>query len=89
MGKKYYPFFPVSFLLKDKFESEKKIDKISVPIFIIPGKVDKIVPYVMGKKMFELANEPKYSYFSKFDDHMMEFDKDLLSSIKSFINSLN
>ena len=27
MGKKYYPFFPVRFLLKDKFESYKKIIK--------------------------------------------------------------
>ena len=28
MGKKYYPFFPVSFLLKDRFESNKKINKV-------------------------------------------------------------
>jgi hypothetical protein len=39
--------------------------------------------------MFEIANEPKYSYFSKYDDHMLEFNKDLLNSIKSFVNSLN
>jgi len=55
MGKKYYPFFPVSFLLKDKYESYKKIIKVSVPILIMHGKVDKIVPYTMGKKMYELA----------------------------------
>ena len=34
MGKKYYPFFPVSFLLKDKFESYRKIQKISVPFYV-------------------------------------------------------
>ena len=33
MGKKYYPFFPVNFLLKDKFESYKKINNIFVPVF--------------------------------------------------------
>ena len=27
------------------------------------GKVDNIVPFYMGKKIYELANEPKYSYF--------------------------
>ena len=27
------------------------------------GEEDKIVPFHMGKKIFELANEPKYSYF--------------------------
>ena len=27
------------------------------------GEVDKIVPFWMGKKLYELANQPKYSYF--------------------------
>ena len=89
IGKKHYPFFPVSFLLKDKFESYKKMANISVPVLVIHGKVDKIVPYVMGKKMYELANEPKFFYFQKYGDHMMDYDKELLSVIKKFIQSLN
>jgi len=36
-----------------------------------------------------MANEPKYSYFSKYDDHMMEFNDELINSIKSFLESLN
>jgi hypothetical protein len=39
--------------------------------------------------MYELANEPKYSYFPKQDDHMMEFNEQLLNTIKTFIKSLN
>ena len=89
MGKKYYPFFPVSLLLKDKFESYKKIKNISVPILIMHGKVDNIVPFYMGKKMYELANEPKYFYFSEYDDHMMEYNEKLLNKLRDFINSLN
>ena len=53
------------------------------------GEDDKIVPFWMGKKMYELANEPKYSYFPKQDDHMMEFNEQLLNTIKTFIKSLN
>ena len=53
------------------------------------GEADRIVPFWMGKKIYELANKPKYSYFPKYDDHMMEFNKDLRSSIKAFIDSLN
>ncbi len=89
MGKKYYPFFPVRFLLKDKFESYKKITNISVPVLVMHGKIDKIVPFHMGKKIYELANEPKYSYFSEYDDHMMEYNEKLLKVLKDFINSLN
>ena len=89
MGKKYYPFFPVSFLLKDKFESHKKINNIFVPVLIMHGKVDKIVPYDMGKKMYELANEPKFFYSQEYGDHMIEYDEKLLSALKKFILSLN
>ena len=88
-GKSKYPIFPIKLLLKDKFESDKKIQNIKSPILIMHGEIDKIVPFWMGKKLYELANEPKYSYFPKYDDHMMEFNKDLINSINSFIKSLN
>ena len=89
MGKKYYPFFPVRFLLKDKFESHKKVGNISVPLLFIHGKVDKIVPYDMGRKMYELANEPKFFYSQEYGDHMVNYDDKLLLDLKKFIQSLN
>ena len=89
VGKTKYPFFPVSFLLKDKYESDKKIKNIKSPILIMHGEVDKLVPFWMGKKLYNLANEPKYSYFSEYDDHMMEYNEKLLNELKKFINSLN
>ena len=88
-GKSKYPIFPISLLLKDRYESDKKIKNIKSPILIMHGEADKIVPFWMGEKIFQLANEPKYSYFSKYDDHMMDFNNDLINSIKLFIKSLN
>jgi len=89
VGKTKYPFFPVSLLLKDKYESDKKIKNIKSPILIMHGEVDKIVPFWMGEKIYQLANEPKYSYFTKYDDHMMEYNEKLLNELKKFIDSLN
>ena len=88
-GKSQYPYFPIKLLLKDKYENDKKIKNIKSPILIMHGEVDKLVPFWMGKKMYELANEPKYSYFSKNDDHMMEYSEDLLNELQKFIDSLN
>ena len=88
-GSSIYPIFPIRLLLKDKYESNKKIKNIKSPILIMHGEADTIVPFRMGKKLYELANEPKYSYFPKYDDHMMEFNKDLINSINLFIKSLN
>ena len=89
MGKKYYPFFPIRLLLKDKFESYKKIINVSSPLLVMHGKVDKIVPYKMGKKIYELANEPKSFYTQEYGDHMVEYDEKLLLALKKFIQSLN
>ena len=86
-GSTKYPIFPIRLLLKDKYESNKKIKNIRSPILIMHGEADKIVPFWMGKKMYELANEPKYSYFSKYDDHMMEYNEKLLNVLKKFIKA--
>jgi len=88
-GKDKYPYLPVRFLLKDKYESDKKIKNVKSPVLIMHGKVDNIVPFHMGKKMYELANEPKYYYFSEYDDHMMEYNEKLLKALKNFVGSLN
>ncbi len=88
-GASKYPIFPIRLLLKDKYESNKKIKNIKSPILIMHGEADKIVPFWMGKKMFQLANEPKYSYFPKYDDHMMEYNENLINAIKDFVKSLN
>ena len=88
-GKDKYPYLPVKLLLKDKYESDKKIKNVKSPILIMHGKVDNIVPFHMGEKMYELANEPKYYYFSEYDDHMMEYNEKLLKALQDFISSLN
>ena len=89
MGQKIYPIFPVRFLLKDKYESKNKIKNIKSPILVLHGRKDKIVPFYMGEKIFEMANSPKFKYFTDLDDHMMNFDDELIDKIDLFINNLN
>ena len=88
-AKFFYPYIPVSLLLKDKYKNDKKIKNINIPILVMHGEVDQIVPFWMGKKIYETANQPKYSYFTKYDNHMMEYDKNLILALKSFVKRLN
>ena len=84
-AKIYYPYLPVRFLLKDRYDSINKIKMINTPILIMHGKKDDVVPFSMGKELFEKANSPKHSYFTPNDDHMMEFNSSLLEKVKDFI----
>ena len=88
-AKNFYPYIPVRILLRDKYENDKKIKNINIPVFVMHGEADQIVPFWMGKKIYEMANQPKYSYFTEYDDHMMEYDEKLLFALKTFIKSLN
>ena len=54
---------------------------------MLHGKLDSIVPFSMGKKLFEKANEPKFKYFIDNDDHMIRYDQELLNEIKKFISN--
>jgi uncharacterized protein len=87
-AKIYYPYLPVNIILKDRYDSIGKIKNINTPIFIMHGKMDNIVPQQMGLELFEKANNPKYSYFPEDDDHMMNYNKQLLNKIKLFINKI-
>tara|TARA_B100000963_G_scaffold359205_1_gene385824 strand:+ start:940 stop:1740 length:801 start_codon:yes stop_codon:yes gene_type:complete len=84
-AKIYYPYLPVKLLLKDKYDSISKIKMINSPVLIMHGEKDDVVPFSMGKELFEKANNPKHSYFTSSDDHMMEFNPKLLEEIKNFI----
>jgi len=88
-AKKFYPYIPVSLLLKDKFNNKDKIKNVIAPVLIMHGESDQIIPFFMGKKIYEVANEPKYSYFTKHDNHMMEYDENLVKALNSFFISLN
>ena len=87
-AKIYYPYLPVNIILKDRYDSIGKIKNITIPILIMHGKKDNIVPQKMGLELYEKANQPKFSYFPEDDDHMMEYNDNLLNSIKLFINKI-
>ena len=88
-AKNFYPYIPIGFLLKDRYENDKKIKNINIPLLVMHGEKDQIIPFKMGKKIYEIANQPKYSYFTKYDDHMMEYDEKLVFALRSFMKSLN
>ncbi len=60
----YYPIFPF-----DTLPSAERVQKVKSPILFMHGKADNIIPFSNGKRLFELANEPKYSYWHPTAGH--------------------
>lgn len=55
----HYPFFLVGLLLKDSYESVDHIAAIGMPLLVIHGSDDRIIPIELGRKLYERARQPK------------------------------
>ena len=49
----HFPWLPVRWLVKDRFDSLKRAPDVQVPVLIIHGTQDGVVPYAHGKKLSE------------------------------------
>jgi fermentation-respiration switch protein FrsA (DUF1100 family) len=64
IAKRLYPFLP-AFMMSIKFDSVSKIKKVKVSKLILHSPRDRVIPYEMGKELFQQAKEPKS--FVEFD----------------------
>ena len=55
----HYPIFPKNWLMFDQFRSDLAISDVHIPILFLHGDEDDIIPISLGRRLFELANEPK------------------------------
>ena len=52
--------WPVSRFFDDEYSPERWIGKIApVPVIVIHGTADRVVPYAHGKMLYDLASDPK------------------------------
>lgn len=55
----HYPYFPVSLLMRDKFNNMGKIKKITAPLLIFHGEMDRIISLKYGLKLYDAAEGNK------------------------------
>ena len=59
VGQGRYPWLPVKLLMWDPFASRDWIAKVHMPVLIVHGDQDGVIPFAMGRELFGLANQPK------------------------------
>lgn len=52
-------WLPVSPLITQRFESERKVANIGSPLLVVHGSEDRLIPHTLGRKLYEAAAEPK------------------------------
>ena len=90
MARTIIPIFP-TFLLRTKMDSIGKISAIDCPKLFIHSPADEIVPYRLGRRLFEAANEPKQFYEVQGAPHNETYlvgGEAYLDVVRSFVQSL-
>lgn len=59
LAAKSFPWLPVRWLMLDQYRSRDIIDQVSMPILIVHGDGDVVIPFSQGQALFGLARSPR------------------------------
>jgi fermentation-respiration switch protein FrsA (DUF1100 family) len=88
VGADRYPMVPVHWILRDKYESIDKIKDVHMPLLLLHGEDDDVVPTKFGKQLFAAANEPKQAEYVQGAGHNNVYNLHVQQVILSFIAKL-
>ena len=88
VGQAAYFFLPVRLLMYDRFPSIDLIGRIQVPLLLIHGEADNIIPLRFGRRLFETAKKPKEAHFIAGAGHNDLFEHGLTDIELNFLARL-
>jgi uncharacterized protein len=59
MASAIFPALPIGFLLRTRYDVIEKVRNLKVPLLVLHGDRDEVVPFAQGKKVFDVAPQPK------------------------------
>jgi len=63
------PWLPTGLLLRDRYMNTDWIKRVHVPLLIAHGDDDHVIPFGLGRRLYELANPPKQFVRMRGSDH--------------------
>ena len=84
----HYPWLPTRTLMRNRYQSLDKIAKYRGPLLQLHGDADSIVPFSIGRKLFDAANEPKQFVTISGGDHNDPRTMEFYRAVDGFIAGL-
>jgi fermentation-respiration switch protein FrsA (DUF1100 family) len=83
-----FPWLPVRWLMRNRFENLQKIGRCRQPVFVAHGTADGLIPFSQGRRLFEAANEPKRFFRLEGGDHNTPLSSACLAAIREFVDAM-
>ncbi len=88
VGKRTYFFLPLNLLLTDQYRNARHVANIHVPVLVLHGEQDAVIPVAMGKRVFAAANEPKRLELFAQGEHSDLFDHGAWEKVMAFLKDI-
>ena len=85
VGKRHYPFLPVSWLLKHRFDSLSIAPKINTPLLCVVATHDEVIPAEHAKRLYDAWAGPKKWVPLAASHNSIDGHPDYWPSIRSFL----
>jgi fermentation-respiration switch protein FrsA (DUF1100 family) len=69
IGQLHYPFLPIRLLLRERYPAILQIQRVDVPLLVLAGAEDRIVPAWQSRALYEAARQPKRFVLVAGADH--------------------
>lgn len=83
-----FPFIPVRFLVKDRFDAVSRIAAVQAPLLFVHAEDDAVIPIRLAKRLFERAAEPKKAIWLPDGGHERTFNAGGERAIREFLGGL-
>ncbi len=83
-----YPFFPVRMAMRDTYQSSRFIKDVRIPILILHGQKDTIIPVRYGQRLHEAANSPKQLALFPDGGHTDLYYHGALDTVRTFLTQV-
>ena len=86
VAQSHYWYLPARWLVLDRWDNASRIADLRAPLLIIHGERDRVVPTRFGRRLFELATEPKQALFVPAAAHNDLFDQpEVIDAVMAFV----
>jgi fermentation-respiration switch protein FrsA (DUF1100 family) len=62
-------FFPLAPFVRTRYDNLAKVGRLRIPLLVLHGDRDAVVPFALGRRLFEAAPEPKRFFAIPGADH--------------------
>ncbi len=85
VGSQVWWFLPLRLVMTDQYRTIDRIGSVTVPLLILHGARDSMIPVAQARQVYAAANEPKQLAILRQGDHNNLFDHGAWQKVEAFL----